>query len=345
MKILVFSDLHLHNWPYGSNIIDGMNSRLLDGFNVMTQIAEYINDNPVDACVFGGDLFHTHGKIDAAVLKVAFYGMEKIVCHLKRECDMYVLVGNHDTSDKSMAVHNLHWMEAMGVSVVDSAQHNAFNGLPRELSFLPYTEDKQVIEYFFKTAAEKGNTTCFMHQGIADVPMGSGFLINELFTLDMIPDGVKHVYVGHYHAHNRVSDKATVIGSTMQLNWSDEGATKGFLVVDTETGEIEQIESDAPKFVTYNMNNALRVGRQNQESISGNFIRVKNHVVGNEEAIRKEFMEDGARSVEFVAVVDTNRLQTPSTIDGFNLPLLVDDYETQQEIDEERSQVGKELMK
>ena len=153
MRILVFSDLHLHNWPYGSSIIEGMNSRLLDGYNVMKQIATYINDHPVDACVFGGDLFHTHGKIDAAVLKVAFYGMERIVQHLAGVGMLYILVGNHDTSDKSMKVHNLHWMEAMGVNVVDKPWHNDFSGFPIELSFRPYSEDKEVIKTFFKKAA------------------------------------------------------------------------------------------------------------------------------------------------------------------------------------------------
>lgn len=343
MKILVFSDLHLHNWPYGSTLVDGMNSRLLDGYKVMKQIAHYINDNPVDACVFGGDLFHTHGKIDSAVLKVAYNGLNMISQHLKQPHDMYVIVGNHDTSDKSMRVHNLHWVEALGVNVMDKPCHNTFNGLPEELSFLPYTEDKQVMERFFQAAAEKGGTTCFMHQGIAEVPMGSGFLINELFTLDMIPEGVKHVYTGHYHTHNKVSDKATVIGSTMQLNWSDEGDTKGFLIVDTETGEIKQIESDAPKFITVDMNDGS-CGFARGMQVENNFIRVKNYDEKDKEEIREMF-SGSTRSVEFVQEqVDAIRLGVPSTPDGFNLPALVADYEKDQEVSDERSAVGKEIM-
>lgn len=345
MKILVFSDLHLHNWPYGSTMLDGMNSRLLDGFNVMKQIAEYINDHPVDVCVFGGDLFHTHGNIDSAVLKVAYGGMDRIVQHLARPCDMYVLVGNHDTSDKSMQVHNMHWMEAMGVNVVDTPWHNKYNGLPRELSFLPYTEDKEVIQNFFNVAAEKGATTCFMHQGIAKVPMGSGFLINEIFTLDMIPDGIKHVYTGHYHEHTRVAANATIIGDTMQLNWNDEGSTKGFLVVDTKTGKIEQIESIAPRFVTYDMVNALRPSRKAPVLIDGNFVRVTSYEDRFKDDIREELTEAGARSVEFVAAkVDTKKLQTPSTPDEFHLPSLVADYIKQQDVSEDRSRIGKEIM-
>jgi len=345
MRILVFSDLHLHNWPYGSTLVDGMNSRLLDGFNVMCQIAEYINDHPVDSCVFAGDLFHTHGKIDSAVLKVAYEGMDRIVQHLIRPCDMYMLVGNHDTSDKTMKIHNLHWMEAMGVNVVDFPWHNTSNTLPRELSFLPYTENVKVIQLFLQRAAEKGNTTCFMHQGIAEVPMGSGFLINEIFTLDMIPDEIKHVYTGHYHQHTRVADNATIIGNTMPISWSDEGVTKGFLIVDTETGKIEQIETDAPRFVTYDMINALRPGRKSPVLIENNFVRVTGYEEKYKDDVREELTEAGARSVEFVAAKeDFKRLQTPSTRDEFHLPSLVADYIKEQDVSEERSKVGKEIM-
>ena len=50
--------------------------------------------------------------------------------------------------------------------------------------------------------------------------------------------------------------------------------------------------------------------------------------------------------MEFVAdLVDVKRLQTPSTPDGFHLPPLVADYEKQQDVSEERSKVGKEIMK
>ena len=339
MRILVFSDLHLHNWPYGSTLLDGMNSRLLDGYNVMGQIAEYINDHPVDACVFGGDLFHTHGKIDSAVLKVAYEGLSRISQHLANPWDMYVLVGNHDTSDKSMKVHNLHWVEALGINVVDKPYYDY------ELSLLPYTEDKAVMQKFFKKAAESVDTTCFMHQGISEVPMGSGFLINEIFTLDMIPDEIKHVYTGHYHEHTRVADNATIIGNTMPISWSDEGSTKGFLIVDTETGMIEQIETDAPRFVTYDMINALRPERKRPVLIDGNFIRVTSYEDKFKDDIREELTEAGAGSVEFVAEkMDVKRLQTPSTGDEFHLPSLVADYIKEQDVSEERSKVGKEIM-
>ena len=238
MRVLIFSDMHLHNWAYGSTLVGGMNSRLKAQAAVLDQIA--VASEEADHVVFCGDLFHTHGKIDAAVLKVAYEGFSRIAEASNTYID--VLVGNHDTADKSMATHALHWMNAFnyGASpgqgdifrIIDRPLHNSDTDYDDPYSFLPYTEDKAVIEKFFAECGE----VCFMHQGVAKVPMGSGFLIDEILTQDMIPDHVKHVFTGHYHQHNRVSDKLTVVGSTVQHNWADEGDPRGWVWYDNETG-------------------------------------------------------------------------------------------------------------
>ncbi len=363
MRILIFSDLHIHNFVYGSTLMDypswdleGVNSRVVDAAKVFEQICTYINDNPVDEVVFCGDLFHTHGKLDATVLKVAHEGWSRIMQHHDKPGHAYAIVGNHDTADKTMNTHALHWLESLGVNVVDfPPYHNRFNGLPCKLSLLPYTEDVAVIEQFFKDAADKadgaiykgheGGTVCFLHAGIDGVPMKSGFVPGSAFNIDMIPDGVQHVFSGHYHPHQHVGDKATVPGSARQLNWADEGDTRGFIVYDTDTDTQEFHEIDAPKFVTYNMNNALRTGRQNQESISGNFIRVKNYYESDKENIREEFMGAGARSVEFVVKEQEADRLRPLSSDELHIPDIIKEYEKQQDVSPERRKVGEELRK
>ena len=329
MKILIFSDLHLHNWQYGSTLVNGMNSRLLDGANVLNQIAEYCKTNPIDYVVFGGDLFHTHGKIDAAVLKVAWEGIRNIIKHTG---EMFLLVGNHDTSDKSMAVHAMHWLESFDqCTVIHKPTHNHL------FSALPYTEDITVLKDFFRDAGQ----ICFTHQGMAGVPIGSGFLINEIMTPSMIPSTIKHLFTGHYHKHTLVSDHVTVIGSTMQLTWADEGDKRGFLVYDTATGSIEQIESIAPKFVTVDWDALTDIG-----PCENNFVRVINYARYNQEATRVDIMESGARSVEFIQNKEehTIMLKPLTTCNGFHLPTLVAEYEQQKSVTPECSKIGKELM-
>jgi DNA repair exonuclease SbcCD nuclease subunit len=360
VRILIFSDLHLHNHVYGATTMDydafdlkGVNSRLIDGAKVLRDIYFYINDNPVDVVVFCGDLFHTHGKIDAAVLKVAHEGMWRIKQHLE-EGQMYALVGNHDTADKSMNIHAMHWLESVGVNVVDGAWHNNFNGLYCKLSFLAYTESVEEIEKFFADAADKadgaiykgheGGTVCFMHAGIDGVPMKSGFVPGSAFNTDMIPEGIQHVFSGHYHPHMKVTEKATVVGSPLQLNWADEGDQRGFIVYDTETGEQEFHEIDAPKFVTLDMDNGYKQ-LTIAPMVQGHFIRVVNHDHSKQEDIREELTGAGARSVEFVVKEkEVDRLQ-PLSSDELHIPDIIKDYEEQQAVTPERSKVGEELRK
>ena len=178
-----------------------------------------------------------------------------------------------------------------------------------------------------------------MHQGVAKVPMGSGFLIDEILTQDMIPAHVDHVFTGHYHQHNRVNPQITVVGSTMQHNWSDEGDPRGYVWYDTETGKIEHVRVEAPCFVTIDFDAGQGLTPTN------NFVRVKNCPSEKQDEYRKMIMNMEARSVEFVSkIVEPKRLKH-SIAGGFHLPSLVEKYTLDQEIDDDRSKVGKELMK
>ena len=199
----------------------------------------------------------------------------------------------------------------------------------------------EVIKEFFKDAGKKGETTCFMHQGLASVPMGSGFLINEILTLDMIPAHVKHVYLGHYHSHTR-HGKATIIGTPLQLNWADSGDKRGFLVIDTDTGECEQIETDAPKFVTLDLGGR---GGCDYSAFDNRFVRVRNYNSSYTDDIRKGLMKEGARSVEFVSKPTSVReLYNPRVANGFHLPTIVKEYEESQGVTPDCSEIGKEIM-
>jgi DNA repair exonuclease SbcCD nuclease subunit len=246
-----------------------------------------------------------------------------------------------------MAVHSLHWLDSIeGVRVIDRNVHDM---LYKEFSYLPYTEDKDRIIKFFENA----NPICFMHQGIAGVPMGSGFLINEALSLDMVPSHIDQVFTGHYHKHSNPSDKVTVIGSAMQLTWSDAGDKRGFLVYDTHTGEVEHIESIAPKFVTLNMDGRGSADYVYQERLGkpglfdGNFVRVENYNSTYTEEIREGLIEEaGARSVEFVPPkTEDIKLQHTAIQGAINITASVYEYAKAEGVTPECLKIGEELMK
>lgn len=352
MKVLIWSDIHLHNWPYGSKLVNSVNSRLLAQGRVMGRIAKYIRENPVGHIVFLGDLFHTHGKIDASVLKVAHEGITEIMDATNgTRVQMDMLVGNHDTDRKDLSVHALHWLNSIpGVNVIDDVWHDRELGF----SYLSYTENEDVLKKFFRMS----QPICFMHQGMVDVPMASSFVVNEIMNYDMIPDHVRHVFTGHYHPFRLVGEKATVVGSTMQHTWADMGDIRGWVVVDTDIpGSICHINSHAPEFRTVDMNSCSTITPSTGQAGSvhsfdttyfrNNYLRAINFPEGAISNLRKEILAYGALSLEFVIKPKLYKSTVVKAITGkgLSVPELVREYEKEHSVSEERSNIGKELMK
>lgn len=239
MKILIFSDIHLHNWQYGATITNGMNSRLGYQEDVLNQIA-MVAVKGIDMLVFCGDLFHVHGRIDASVLKVAsdFFN---VITDLN--IPVFVLVGNHDLALKDRSIHSLSWIK--DAHIINHATRKKYND--HEFAFMPYTESQEELERFLMGTSSE--SIVFLHQGVSGVPMGSGFVIpNEILTPQMV-DRFRRVFTGHYHNHRRVSRNLTVIGATMQHTWADVGERRGWLIYDTEENKVRLYESDHPKFI------------------------------------------------------------------------------------------------
>jgi hypothetical protein len=245
-----------------------------------------------------------------------------------------------------MSTHSLHWLNGIdGVRVIDKPTHDP-NG---RFSYLPYTEDVEVLKKFFAEAGQY----CFMHQGMVDVPMASGFVINEILNYDMIPDHVRHVFTGHYHPLKYVGVKATNVGSVMQHTWADLGDIRGFVVFDTETLEIIQYAAQlhTPEFRMLDMQGCSSLGKDGAMSatagiLKNNYIRVKNFEEGSIENLRKEILAEGAASVEFIIKPKAYKSTVVKAISGkgLNVPELVREYEDEHSISQERRKVGKELM-
>ena len=245
MRFIVYSDLHLHLWSYGSKLIEGHNSRLLSQIDVLHQMRNYAVTNKIRDIFCCGDIHHTQGKIDAEVLMAAhptFTGISDL------GIKQWWIPGNHDFKDKAGTIHSLSWLKSCG-ALIDKQEIFVNYVDDISLAFLPYTESKdEVIAFFDKLPI---NSICFIHQGVQGVPMTGGWLVDEIFDPSMIPDHVKHVFAGHYHDHKLWTDQLTIPGAPMQHTWRDAGQRRGWLDVKIEGDRIaiKQVESKHPKFV------------------------------------------------------------------------------------------------
>src|SRR5271166_1261639 len=207
---VVYSDLHLHNWPYGSTLVDGYNSRLLQQVDVLRQIGDFCKQTNTQHLIFCGDF--SHSQIATSVLSKAYEALANL---RSGGLTMHFLRGNHDTADRAGAIHSLDFLREFG-RVTPLESHQRFSD-GTTWNFLGYTEDEEKLYDFLNRVPHGGFV--FLHQGVANVPMGSGFVINEILRPDRIPDHIGHIFTGHYHNRRQVGERITIIGSPMQLNW------------------------------------------------------------------------------------------------------------------------------
>lgn len=257
-KFAVYSDLHLHNWAYATRTNEGINERLKQQYNFLITLSTYCTVNKIKPLFFCGDFFHTHGKIATDVMHAGYGAISNFY---RSNIEHYMLIGNHDiarTFDQFPYVPNSLSPFADKARVIDTPIIGGF--IPIEssreggyyISMLPFIEEVGILKSWLNKV-KQFNTNCphylFLHQGVSGAPIGSGYLLNEILSIDMIPENVTRAFTGHYHTHRDLG-KLVIVGPPMQHTWADKNEEGGILVVDSETGKLERVQIYAnPKFV------------------------------------------------------------------------------------------------
>lgn len=321
MRTLIFSDLHLHNWP-NCGLIDGINSRLWCQYVFLTDIAQYCTTNSIDRVVFCGDLFHTHGKIDTDVLNVASKGFYGIASNVR---NMIILVGNHDVKGKN---HSLNFLDKGNVDVVP---HNTST-----TTYAGYHEDYDDFQQTIEAILGWNYPAMFCHQGVKSVKLGSGFEIpNEFLDPNDIPSD-KIAFTGHYHRH-QVIGNVVIVGSSMQHTWADSEDDRGFIVADIDDNSVDW------RFKPYLYSPRFTEIQEGQdEDLEGyHILRVRG---GAPESYRRKLLErPEILSVELVA---EEKDKSPSRVSAFgdtSISDLIESYEKDKKADKQTIKIGKQL--
>lgn len=334
-RFIVWSDLHLNLWSYGSTVVGGRNTRLSDQQEVIRQIDEYSFKNCINTILFCGDFFHKHSKVDAEVLKAVYESLQDLC--VGRE--LVFVVGNHDMATKDGSIHSLDLLRQYGTIVDKPMTFSVYNDTI--IHAHPYTENKQDLVRFLKRSPT--NSVVLMHQGVSGVPVNSkGFTLNESLTPDMIPPTVL-AFTGHYHSPCKVTENLIIPGAPLQLNWTDAGEPRGWLDVTWEEGEepnIQFIQSVAPKFVEIP---ASMLAKIEKGGLRDHFVRVLAPEGVDTSDLREHVMADGARSVEISIQRADNEVELTSshfdTVEG-----LFDDYVKTKNLPENMISVGRQIM-
>lgn len=248
-KILLFSDIHIHNHKKSYERLD-------DCLNALQWIFNIAKEENIKSIIFGGDILHERQKIDIFVYNKIY----NILCKNLSENDVnfYCLLGNHDLwFNENTQISGVYPFESIkGFKVISEPKTLKIED--SEWDFLPFTHDPlESMKSFNSNNLEK--RYLIGHISIDGAILNSSGTISDVIIEhdgDMVKVSkdifvrYKHSFFGHYHKSQKLASNVEYIGSPLELSFGEANEEKHVIILDTETNEIKYIVNNfSPKHV------------------------------------------------------------------------------------------------
>lgn len=257
-QIAIFSDLHL-----------GVHMNSQAWHNISTEwanwIAKELKEKQIKEIVFCGDFFHSRSEITVNTLHHA----SNILDYFK-DFKVYMLAGNHDSFYKNnCSVNSIRAFSGRNnIIVIDSPKLIQIGG--RECFFAPWGTSLEELQEC---------DILFGHFEIETFKMNSFKLCEHGFKSKDLINFAPLVISGHFHLREeRKYNKGTIlyVGCPFELDFGDEGSTKGYYILDTQTCKYEFYPNEiSPRHVKINLSDLIEI---NNISEAGQVI-FKNNMV------------------------------------------------------------------
>lgn len=245
MKILHCSDIHLGRRPVG-----GMGAysekRFEDYFSAFEKIAKAAVKEKVDIFIVAGDLFDRKELIPQVVEKT------ELIFKILKDANIEVLVieGNHDNvtpgkEDESWIVYleNRYLIKRLSYKMEDEGLK--FTAFEKDDFYFwgagyPGGMVNETLAELHRAIKEKGgkNHIIMVHTAIGNDSFLPGTVDKE--TIDLFKDNVFYIAGGHFHsyaAYPKDNPYFFIPGSPEYWDLAESQNGKGFIIVDTDSGE------------------------------------------------------------------------------------------------------------
>lgn len=297
MKVLIFSDLHIHPHKRSSE-------RLEHCIDVLDWVFRTASEKDIKNLVFLGDLFHDRQKIDVLTYQKTFDVLEK---HLKGNINLFLLLGNHDLWHyQKLDVSSVNPLKSLpGVKVINSPSVEIIKEGNEEFAFgfLPYThnpiEDLKTVEKEWKAKAGKQMKVLGGHISVDGAVWNVKYKTMSEVTIEHDGDMVRvgsdifskwdRVFLGHYHAEQKLNEKVEYVGSPLQLSFGEAFQSKHVIVFDSSEGSCEYVENTfSPKHYI------LKEGDLANHDLEGHFVRLEVEDIASRQMteIRQNLLEN-----------------------------------------------------
>lgn len=241
MKVGIFSDIQIHNWPNfarPSDLVQGVNTRAMDIFNVLNEIVH----GDYELLLFCGDLFEARGSISIPLLR-----MTQVILQ-DRGMPILAIPGNHDFTSKfgdSTSVLDIFENE---MYVLYGETDERYKGL--RVTGVPYGWDFEDVD----TGDESIDGVLLMHVTFKGTNISRQYVAEHGMDLDKVKQfmsdhNYKFCFAGDIHVRQNLGDGVYYVGNPIQHGFGEE-EEKGIYVLDTDTWEARFKPIKSPQFFT-----------------------------------------------------------------------------------------------
>ena len=200
------------------------------------KVVKIIFNNDIGTVIIGGDVYHNKSLVYSIAQEIMIDFFEQY-----ENLEFWLLDGNHDLSGKGEHVisslrslskcQNVEWIT--GSPAGDDG-----------LICIPYSHN---VVNQVKTGRSR---ILISHFGLSEGVLNSGMsIISDISVKDLIGK-YELVLLGHYHKPQEMGQEGFrlfYVGSPIQLDWGEKNEEKRFLVVDTDTLNVDSIPINSYK--------------------------------------------------------------------------------------------------
>lgn len=249
MRILSFADLHIGKKLSNAYFLD------LD-LQVIDRICEEVQRKAIDKLIFLGDFFHNRSESTPRAMGVARSILDKLDC---LGIPVIMIIGNHD-----------HYYN----NKKDGNYYRIFNGLFRNITFLESMgrDDDFLYVGWMQTPEEEEeykrlSKKCkwiFGHFEFKGAEMSEYYKTTAGLENDN-PDS--YIFSGHIHQRSQ-QGRLHYIGSPYPQTWHGKNRKDyGYVLVDTDTEEINYVDLELYHFNEYKLQRLLMRIAMDKESV------------------------------------------------------------------------------
>jgi len=252
-KILVFSDLHAHEYrPFSKPTSEGVGSRFNWILKALDTIFQYALDQNIQHVFFLGDLFHHRTVMYSIVFEMVARKIEEAA---QKGLQLHFILGNHDFIFNNDASPSL-IRKIKGIDVIDSPTLYGLRNLNDKIGALKfYFDPETMVEELItlnettkaKTAHIPNNAECrhtlLGHFELIGASVGDEYVLKEpISPIIFGPTVFNHIFSGHIHKAQVLSSpeykkQVNFVGTPLQHNFNDENNMFGFAVLNFTKGE------------------------------------------------------------------------------------------------------------